>query len=64
MPFQQWPELKNRWQTQTQKQLNKNHGKCSSTYNYYLHSDKDKIAGIISGVHYLVILEFSLHVVE
>ena len=25
MPFRRWPELKNRWQTQTQKQVNKNH---------------------------------------
>ena len=25
IPFQWWPELKNKWQTQTQKQVNKNH---------------------------------------
>ena len=35
MPFRRWPELKNRWQTQTQKQVNKNHSYLHFRDNFF-----------------------------
>ena len=40
MPFRRWPELKHRWRTQTQKQLNKNHIGVSFSDHSNQHSVK------------------------